>query len=144
MKKERWLAPDMKLQITMPLFLVLIGIASWLLVPAISKGLHFFAATPSWQEIVCAGTVLTETDPQPGSEVFRFGDDDSVAVTWRAADGSTILPLLLWKIENDKLLIYDEQKTYRELNLISYSDPIITVEDQAGRRLDYRVTEKRP
>lgn len=144
MKRERWLAPDMKLLITAPLFILLVGLAAGLFVPAISKGLHFFASTPSWKELTCVGTVMTETDPQPDGETFRFGDDDYVAVTWRLADGSSVLPLLCWKIENGKLLIYDKQQTYRELSLISWSDPIVTVEDQSGRRLDYRVTRQHP
>jgi hypothetical protein len=56
-----------------------------------------------WSSVHLEGMILERTFPDGGSQSLQFGEKGGLAITMCSSDGMCTAPLIVWKIENNRL-----------------------------------------
>jgi|CXWL01.1.fsa_nt_gi hypothetical protein len=102
------------------------------LIPILVAALALAACTnpntefTAWQKEDVAGYSLTRVH-ESAVEYYQFHEAGHAAATFGSKDGAVTGPIVYWKIEDGRLVIFDEKHTYQRLTLIQKkNDEIVT------------------
>jgi hypothetical protein len=86
-----------------------------------------------WSKSEVPGLTIA-LDDRVKEEWYSFSGGGFVSVTYGEKKGWLTAPLLRWKIQGERLIIYKVDKTpFQELTLISQDEKTLTVKDKAGK-----------